>query len=787
MEKQFRIWAKLALTVILTVLFIWLIARDVTNWQLKQPEGDLVKAEDVKILTMELLQAGDLPVDRDEVSAFWQEYTGQYLDYGTYKQLLGYLDGKEKDYLFDTKYKDEFWLLEKDWYSSYEKLLGKYGLKDEIREMKLALVASDSNLTGDKRLEDHQILCGDGEIYTWISSDFEEIRFATVEAFVHGNRLLTLRRELPDEQTFINVWIMESNDQEIRFFDGTYEISLSIKELAPELLGKTAENAGETQSAWREQIADLTFGSGKLKDVQIKKEKVGGKLLSFGDGKLELEGYGVLELQDNCTGYQLYDTLKKAGIGELSIGYSFADFVLEDGKVCAFLITRKERMENIRVAIKDNTGGGIYHKSMEFYCEDPMRIVYGEYADRREETIPAGQVLTIESDSSYLKGGRVEIYTDLGTGRIELRSQLRAYGVPSYRGMMEIADTKQGLVLINELPLEEYLYSVVPSEMPASYPIEALKAQAVCARTYGYRYLEQPGYQSIGAHLDDSVSYQVYNNITENVNSTRAVKETSGIVLKYAGEPVNVYYYSTSCGFSSDAGVWNEQQKEEMPYLRSEYIGDFKEGESLLPENLRDEECFAQYISETDDAAYEREEPWFRWTYTVEELDTALISDRLRERYEAVPQKVLHAKEEDGGEVSDFVSEKPGKIKKIYDIRCLRRKEGGVIDELLLETDQGTYKIISEYNIRYILNQGGDVIRQDGSSYQSNTLLPSAYMIINVVKSEQNVVGYTIFGGGYGHGVGMSQNGARAMGLAGMNCEEILAFYFANCRVENVY
>ena len=59
---------------------------------------------------------------------------------------------------------------------------------------------------------------------------------------------------------------------------------------------------------------------------------------------------------------------------------------------------------------------------------------------------------------------------------------------------MEIADTNQGLVLINELPLEEYLYSVVPSEMPASYPMEALKAQAVCARTYGYRYLAQPGY-----------------------------------------------------------------------------------------------------------------------------------------------------------------------------------------------------------------------------------------------------------------------------------------------------
>ncbi len=771
MEKQVRIWAKLALAVILTVLFIWLIARDVTNWQLKQPEGEMARTEDVRILTMELLQAEKLSAYREEMAAFWQEHTEQYLNYGTYKQLLECLDYQEQDLLFERKYKDEFWLLERDWDNSYEKLLDRAGMKNEIKIEKIALVTSDRSLTGEKRLEEYQVLCEDGEVYTWISPDFEGISFTTVEAYVHDNRLLTLREELEDEQTFSNIWIMESNEQELRFFDGTYEIS--------------TESMGD--EGWREQIADLTFGSGSLKEVKVKKEKAGGKLLSFGDGKLELEGYGFLELRDDCTGYQLYDTLRKASIDELSIGYSFADFVLEDGKVCAFLITRKEQMENIRVAVRDNEGGGIYHKSLEFYCEAPMRIVYGKYDDRKQEEIPAGQTLTIDPDSSYLKGGRVEIYTDLGTERIELRSQQRAYGIPTYRGMMEIADTEQGLVLINELPLEEYLYSVVPSEMPASYPIEALKAQAICARTYGYRYLEQPGYQNIGAHLDDSVGYQVYNNIAENVNSTRAVKETSGIVLKYDGEPVNVYYYSTSCGFGSDAGVWNESQKEEMPYLKSEYIGDFKEGEGLLPEDVADEECFTRYISEGDDLAYEREEPWFRWTCTVEELDTALMLERLKVRYEAAPDKILYAKGEAGGETGDFVSEKPEKFKKIYDIRCLKRKEGGVIDELLLETDQGTYKIISEYNIRYILNQGADVIRQDGSVYESNTLLPSAYMIINVVKSEQNVVGYTILGGGYGHGVGLSQNGARAMGLKGMNCEEILEFFFESCRMENIY
>ena len=134
-----------------------------------------------------------------------------------------------------------------------------------------------------------------------------------------------------------------------------------------------------------------------------------------------------------------------------------------------------------------------------------------------------------------------------------------------------------------------------------------------------------------------------------------------------------------------------------------------------------------------------------------------------------------------------YESKEPKEFKKVYEIRCVKRKEGGVIDEILIETDKGTYKVISEYNIRYVLNQGGDVIRQDGSPYTSNALLPSAYLIIDVVKEDKNVIGYTIIGGGYGHGVGMSQNGARAMGLAHEDCESILSFYFQGSQLNKLY
>lgn len=784
MEKQLRILGKLALIVVLVIAFIWLVARDKMEWQLKQPEGELVKMSDVRILTMELIEAQARIVDESGLRAFWEEEQAdpENLDYGTYKQLLEYLIGDKEPYLYEKKYNDEFLMLEKDFNEGYEKLLRFYGLENVIRQEQVNILCDSSHLVGEEKIGEEELLGRDGTIYGYVSPEFAGRNFTTLQAYVRENRLLTMLGELSVAQFFPNIWIMECNGEELRFFDGTYEVSVSLSELAGGILADLEQEGQETK--YREQIADLTFEGGRLENLQVKNEKVSGKLLSIGEGSVEIEGAGTFEIAEGCIGYQLFDQLRTAGLQELSLGYSFSDFVLENGKVCAFLITRKEKMENIRVAVKDNGNGSIYHSELELSCDDVMKVVYGEYDDRKSEEIPAGETFRIAKSSDYLKGGRVTVTPAIQTGRIEVLSQSRAYGVPSYRGSLEIADTDQGLVLINELPLEEYLYSVVPSEMPASYPIESLKAQAVCARTYGYRYLEQPGYGSIGAHLDDSVSYQVYNNIMENVNSTRAVKETSGIILCYQDEPVNAYYYSTSCGFGGDAGVWNEDQKDEMPYLQSRYIGSVGEGDIgdvLAPEELAEEETFREYILNDDGLAYEREEAWFRWSYEVKELDVSMVCERLVERYQAAPGKILC--EDDG----DFISQEPEKFKEIYDIRCAKRKEGGVMDELLIETDKGVYKVVSEYNIRYVLNQKGDVVRQDGSTSQSSTLLPSAYMIIDVVKSGENVVGYTLSGGGYGHGVGMSQNGARAMGIVDMGWEEILGFYFGNCQVKNVY
>ena len=379
--------------------------------------------------------------------------------------------------------------------------------------------------------------------------------------------------------------------------------------------------------------------------------------------------------------------------------------------------------------------------------------------------------------------------------------------MPSYRGNFEIHKTGDGLLLINELLLEEYLYAVVPSEMPSTYPSESLKAQAVCARTYSYGYLEHAGLPALGAHVDDSVNYQVYNNIMEKKSSTDAVRQTEGELLLQDGKPITAYYYSTSCGYGTDDRIWKEEGEGAAPYLRSVHIAQDENNESqeiieqtdttqtdeLLKkseqpvENQQDnsqknleqknnedidnklsdltqEEALREYLTTIHEEDYEKEEPWYRWSYTVNDLDINLLKKKLQER---------------GISFADF--------KKVKDMEIIRRAAGGSARTLVISTDQGELQVEGEYEIRYVLNQEGKVIRQDDSEYTLSTILPSAYFVMDLQKGKKGITGFTLYGGGFGHGVGMSQNAAKAMAQSGKTYEEILAMFYWNCQLAKKY
>jgi stage II sporulation protein D len=137
-----------------------------------------------------------------------------------------------------------------------------------------------------------------------------------------------------------------------------------------------------------------------------------------------------------------------------------------------------------------------------------------------------------------------------------------------YRGRIEVFTNLRGtLTVVNELGLEDYVRGVVANELsPGGYPaIEALKAQAIAARTYALRNRGQ--FMSQGFDILPTTRSQVYRGLSsENPLSTRAVDETRGVVATYHGEPINALYTSTCGGRTEDSEkIFNDA----LPYLRA--------------------------------------------------------------------------------------------------------------------------------------------------------------------------------------------------------------------------
>lgn len=740
MKYDVKLLAKLAL-IFLGLLFlvcVWLGRRERTK---EEPAGDKISCRDVEIL----LGALDVSAP-DKMTA---DNAEQYLTYGQYIEICRELDADAiglPDY--GDRYETDFYLLKTDWYEAYRIMLAYLDPDSSVWETTVFLLKTD--------VETKEAYTENGALstaYIYQSPEFEGNVLQEMEVYVKNDQLLTVIRTIPGEHVLENVWVTEVSDGVLDCF--YHQTVFSVEADRP---------------VERESIADLVFRDGRAVDSIAKSEKIHGKLLWVSDSEMEIEGEGVYPIAEGMEVYKLYGRLETLRRTDLKIGYEDTDYVVERGRICACLVSEKEAADRIRVLLKNTAANSNYYDAVE---------------------------LTVDGVTVHIEAGDLEIGERRSyrcaalTDRITLNIEGVLKEDNAYRGMIECYRSAEGIVLINELPLEEYLYAVVPSEMPASYPAEALKAQAVCARTYAYLYILHAGLPELGAHVDDTTSYQVYHNIGENAATTNAVKETDGMLLIYQGKPAQNYYYSTSCGAGTDAAIWKLGNSDDTVYMqpgrmsrtaydaKTEHANTENAGDGA--DDLRNEENFRKFITSVDENDLEYEEPWYRWTYTVESINPENLLMRMKERYAASPASVLTKTEGDY-----YVSQPIEKLGGIYDISIAQRGSGGVADELLIVADTGTYKVIAEYNIRSVLcDRTSKVVRQDGSTVVPASLLPSGFFVIDAGKDKENVIGYTVIGGGYGHGVGMSQNGAKALGREGASYGQILEFFFPGCEVED--
>jgi stage II sporulation protein D len=296
-----------------------------------------------------------------------------------------------------------------------------------------------------------------------------------------------------------------------------------------------------------------------------------------------------------------------------------------------------------------------------------------------------------------------------------------------YRGDLVITPTDSGLLVVNRLSMDEYLRGVVPLEIGNRTAAEfaAVEAQAVAARTYAYKHLND----TRGFDMYSTVQDQVYGGVdAEKPQSDTAIMTTRDVVVLYAGQPITTPYHST-CGGSTAAvsEVWYDQP--DQPYLRP--VSDRIPG---------------------TDHYYCDPSPRFSWTQNFDGAGLRAVMEKYLAAYTKAP--------------------KAG-VGRITDVREQGRTPSGRMAALLVQTDSGAYTLRGN-DIRFVLRD------------PKGAILNSTYFNFTRETSGGEVSALTVNGRGYGHGIGMCQWGAIGRARAGQNYRTILETYYPGTTVGRI-
>ena len=613
---------------------------------------------------------------------------------------------------------------EEDWWSLYGAMAKELDPEGKITDVTAVLYGTPSNL---EQAASWTAYTTEGD-YGFEGLALDAYMDCEIRFLAREGEMIAMRELVSEDVTYPNVWLTDGSEGHFKVYLGTLSREFTVN-------GKMGK-AEDLEN----NLVDLVLNRGRLVKIVLKKDRINGKVLSVTEDAIEIEGYGRLELAPNFNVYKLYGDFKTLSLKDILVGYNLQEFVAADGKLCAALVERQFDAKTIRVLLMNTGFKSLFHPSVELTVHGSAVLEYdvGEGKTESEE-LADGALLQIQPGDKRLENGRLEIRPAVDEG-ITINSIERAQGNPTYSGSLEIRQEADGLVLVNDLYLEDYLTKVVPSEMPSSYEKEALKAQAVCARTYAYRQIQGNAYSQFGAHVDDSTNYQVYNNKETDEKTTAAVKETYGKMLFYEDKAVEAFYFSTSCGHTTDGSVWGSEGAK-LPYLQAVELR-----ERRKTQDLTDNAAFDAFIRNPDVPSYDSSFPMYRW-----ETDVS----------------------------SDLLSGKIGGVGTVQNLTVTKRGPGGIAQELLVEGSGGNTTIKTQGSIRSTLGDPGlSIAKKDGSVMEGSDLLPSAFISIEKRSADDGTISFHIYGGGFGHGAGMSQNGAQGMAREGKDYREILDFFY---------
>lgn len=548
-------------------------------------------------------------------------------------------------------------------------------------------------------------------------------------------------------------------------------------------------------SSYIGKLVDVHLNNGQIVGVDIKEEEYKDRVIRVGDSYIETEKNGVIPVSSNL---KIYDTTEEgvawSNLKSIIVGTPDIEYSLDNNEINAITIKKKPNMKNIRLLLTTTDFRDKIHENVTIKSNEPFVVdFYGE-----TKVYEAEQVMDIKEWAKRLSKDRPRIIIEPLNKDINSKPLLQIETIkrrditPIYPGRIEVCKEEDGgYTLINEISIEDYVATVIPSEMPTSYGLEACKVQAIVARSYAYVHALNNKFGEYGANLDDSTNSQVYNNIPADEISLQAAYETKNQVLQYNGQVISSNCFSTSPGYTANYGeVWANPDGT-FPANTPIYLVSQKQydGNDIVTDMKDEKNAYKFFKTKGEDIdSYDNKSPWFRWevTMSADEISKS-VNAGINKRYSANPNLI---KTLDKDRV--FRTKEIKDVGQVEKIQIHKRGEGGNIMEMIFYGSSDTIKVLTEYNIRTFLSpmqriEGGDPIiikRQDATELKNYEMLPSAFFSMDVkYDKDEKLESVTFYGGGFGHGVGMSQDGVRGMVDRGGTYKEILLHYFPETKV----
>lgn len=419
----------------------------------------------------------------------------------------------------------------------------------------------------------------------------------------------------------------------------------------------------------------------------------------------------------------------------------------------------------IRVGISDNdlltrTHSSITLRAPQLVIESGSEKITtsGLSARARDDT------LLIKPDNQPEKSfsGPVKVS---GSRTIELTSLKRDHRIPTYVGSFELVAVKDRVRLILKSDLEDYIKGVLQSEIPASYHIEAIKAQAVAARTYGLN--PRISHEAESFNVCDSFLCCQYFAGIATISSAhkRAIEETRGQILVFQDKPILALFSSNSGGHTENyENCFSDPVSGAFPPTALPYLKGVPEGK--LPSKFPSEAGLLELWNSKKPDTVDAWSPHFRWIQSLKANDL-----------EAHMHHEIDLLRKDKQFTPFITPPASGKFGHIKGFEAMKRGVSGVIIALKICTSAGDWLVRKELTIRSIFKNPELKLAR----------LKSARFVMAQSRDRLGLLSaLEIRGLGWGHGVGMQQTGAQGHALRGRTYRQILSHYFRDTQIQQV-